>query len=184
MTRLKLLIFLQNIPHLSSKVISKITDKKGMIKTYFYFFLLFLTFQEASAQRVPRPGGGGEDIEVNGEKYSKSEIDSFYKLFKLQLKKCDPKRKVKMDFDHVFHYLFERHIETIMKDKHLAKKPDDYCHKENGNIIDCLLSKRLKQSLKTLIDNNYVKNYLKKQKGLSKKEINERIEFLTHLTEK
>jgi hypothetical protein len=155
-----------------------------MIKTYLYFFLLFLTLQEASAQRVPRPGGGGEDIEVNGEKYTKSEFDSFYKLFKQQLKKCDPKRKVKMDFDHVFNYLFQKHIESIMKDKHLAKKPDDYCHKEKGEIIDCMLNKKLKQSLNILIKNNYVKDHLKKQKGLSKKEINERIEFLIHLTEK
>ncbi len=155
-----------------------------MIKTYFYFFLLFLTFQEASAQRVPRPGGGGEDIEVNGEKYSRPEIDSFYKIFKLQLKKCDPKRKVKMDFDHIYHYLFERHIESIMKNKHILKKTDDYCHKDKGERIDCILSKDMKQSLKVLIDTNYVKNHFKKQKGLSKKEINERIEFLTHLIEK
>jgi hypothetical protein len=155
-----------------------------MIKAYFYFFLLFLTLQEASAQRVPRPGGGGEDIEISGERNLKSEIDSFNKLFKQQLKKCDPKRKVKMDFDHVYHYLFERHIESIMKDKHILKRTDDYCHRDKGDQIDFILSKDMKKSLKTFIDNNYVKNYLKKQKGLSKKEINERIEFLTHLTEK
>jgi hypothetical protein len=92
--------------------------------------MLIFTLSEASAQKIPRPGGGGEDIDIYGEKYSDPEVIHFYRLFNQQLKKCDPKRKVKMDFEHVFNYLFQLHIEIITRVKLFETKPRYSCFKE------------------------------------------------------
>lgn len=155
-----------------------------MIKTSFYVVILFFIIHDAWSQRVPRPGGGGEDIEVHGEKNTRSGLDSFYKIFKQQLTKCDPKKKIKIDFDHIYHYLFQKHFESMMKAKQLEKRPHEFCHSEKNDTIDCILNKKLKQSLESLIKNNYVEDHFKRQKDLSKREIQDRIDFLKHLTEK
>jgi hypothetical protein len=147
-------------------------------------FLLVLTLNEANAQKVPRPGGGGEDIELLGEKETIPKIKTFFKIFHHQLKSCDPKRKVEMNFEDVFNYLFHRHMETLMKASHFNKKNSDYCHKENGNNIDCIMNEKLKDNLKELIASKYVENYFRTEKNLSKKEIKEKIDFLNHLVEK
>jgi hypothetical protein len=147
-------------------------------------FVIVLTFNQAHAQKVPRPGGGGDDSELIGEKESKPKIETFYNLFNHQLKSCDPKRKMEMNFENVFNYLFYRHMESIMKVGHLSRKIGDYCHKEKGNIIDCILNKNLKENLNELIASKYVENYYRFEKNLTKKEISDKIDFLKHLVEK
>jgi len=155
-----------------------------MNKMYIYFLLLFLTLQEAKSQKVPRPGGGGDHSDLIGEKETKSNVKSFFSTFKYQLKSCDPKRKMEMNFENVYNYLFHRHMETWMKDSHLSKKTGDYCHKESGEIIDCIMNEKMKASLKILIESKYVENYFKKEKDLPMREIREKIDFLNHLLEK
>lgn len=89
-----------------------------------------------------------------------------------------------MDFDQIYHYLFQKHFESIMKLKHLKKKPNEFCPSENNDTIDCILNKKMKESLESLIEKNYVEDHFKRQKDLSKREIQDRIDFLKHLTEK
>ena len=136
---------------------------------------------KASAQTVTRPGGGGE-LDLHGSTNEKLFKD-FELAFRERIQKCDPKARRLQSFPDIYDYLYHNHVDRLMNThKDFQEQKMETCQNHKGQILDCLLSKKVKiEILQLSVDPSFEK-YLRRDMNLTKKEARARIIFLQHLS--
>lgn len=136
----------------------------------------------ASAQTVTRPGGGGE-LDWRGPTKQNLFTD-FRRVFEERIQKCDPKAKHLQSFPEIYNYLYIKHVDHLMSDhKDFLDQKMPKCRGHEGEVLHCLLTKKVKEEMLQLSANPEFKKYLRKEMKLSKEEAEARIIFFHHLSE-
>ena len=134
-----------------------------------------------SAQTVTRPGGGGE-LDWRGPTKEKL-FEDFKRVFGERIQKCDPKAKHLQSFPEIYHYLYLKHVDHLMSaHKDFLDQKILKCRGNEGEVLHCLLSKKVKEEMLRLSVNPDFKRYLLKEIKLSKEEAEARILFFHHLS--
>lgn len=152
------------------------------MKILIFYFIIFMSLHSITfAQKVTRPGGGGEK-DTGRPQYFDSHKSFIYELNK-RLEICDPHERSKKNFQEVYEYLFKKHLDEVLSSTNKTKPSlDNKCLKLNSKKdLECILTKEVLSSMREVIEDSHFPHYLKKDLKLKEEETEYRILFLTNL---
>jgi hypothetical protein len=149
-----------------------------MVKLWSFSLAVYLLMNAVWAQKLPRPGGGGEYH--LGKVKSNINWEPLYKVFKTRLRKCYPDEKMKLNFENIYRFLQSKNLEAMLISKNDYHNFDLKC-KKNQSKLDCLLNSDLRNELKHIIRQEKFITYLREENNLTPQEIKETLNFLQNI---
>ena len=149
------------------------------MKILIFYFIIFMGLSSFTfAQKVTRPGGGGEK-DTGRPQYFKSH-KSFINEVNKRLEICAPHERTKKNFQEVYEYFYKKHVEEVLSSTNKTKPSlDNECYKLNSKKdLECVLTKEVLSSMREVIEDSQFPHYLKKDLKLKEAEIEYQILFL------